>query len=450
MIALPAPIREYLSSTPPTDSYLCYLKIDSAGVLCDHGGELAHYGLDALSDQIPIDEQIGFLHGLIPLNCAMMELPIFEISPDRYANIHLFADKSSCWILLLDCTVEALANQRLQQSRNSLESGGVEEIDFRESEIQILRCVLSHLDVAIFEHRLGDLFLLIGDSPEWLESVDKHAARGRHLFTRRHHFINDFLFEAENIWSKAGTGDHATNIWQVDIASKSELSIEVSAMRFGTRKLLLLRSLGKNFEQHHAVLQQARETSLAFESLESQYLSEYSNLREENIELSTRATTDDLTKLRNRLGFRLIAGEHMKQSVQTGEPLLLIFIDMDNFKTINDTLGHQVGDLALVKTADALRSVFRESDAIARLGGDEFAILAPRANEVTAIQFIERLRSVLANFNANEDIPFPLLFSVGYTQYDASKPESLDEFIARVDALMYRNKKSKNRSTHLN
>ena len=87
------------------------------------------------------------------------------------------------------------------------------------------------------------------------------------------------------------------------------------------------------------------------------------------------AVRDELTGLTNRRGFLTLADQQLKLALREKLPLLLVFIDMDGLKAINDKLGHAVGDRALVDLGDVIRETFRESDVIGRLGGDEFVAL---------------------------------------------------------------------------
>ena len=87
-------------------------------------------------------------------------------------------------------------------------------------------------------------------------------------------------------------------------------------------------------------------------------------------ELRGMSVTDDLTGLNNRRGFFMLAEQEMKLARRLKKDLLLVFVDLDDFKSINDTHGHQVGDQALAETAEILRTTFRESDVLALLGGE--------------------------------------------------------------------------------
>lgn len=154
--------------------------------------------------------------------------------------------------------------------------------------------------------------------------------------------------------------------------------------------------------------------------------------------------TDDLTGLLNRRGFFTFAQQQLKQANRSRKGFLFLYADLDGLKNINDTLGHQEGDLALAETAHILREVFRESDIIARLGGDEFAVLMTEnagAGDESAI--LQRLRESLAAHNAQPGRRFTLSMSTGVKQYDPASPCTLDELISRADRLMYREKRRK-------
>ena len=89
------------------------------------------------------------------------------------------------------------------------------------------------------------------------------------------------------------------------------------------------------------------------------------------------ATRDSLTGLHNQRAFLEVGDAEVERSKRYGHPLAIIFLDLDNFKQINDTMGHDTGDRALQAVASALRGALRSSDWVARLGGDEFAVLLP-------------------------------------------------------------------------
>jgi diguanylate cyclase (GGDEF)-like protein len=155
------------------------------------------------------------------------------------------------------------------------------------------------------------------------------------------------------------------------------------------------------------------------------------------------AIRDELTGLYNRRGFITMAQQQLKIALRTGTPLLLFFIDLDDLKTINDNLGHQAGDQALVAAARILKSTFREADILGRIGGDEFAILAivePREHPDT---LLNRLEATLLRDNQNTEAPFKISLSTGTAWFDPHQPVSLDDMMAAADNLMYEQKKAK-------
>ena len=156
------------------------------------------------------------------------------------------------------------------------------------------------------------------------------------------------------------------------------------------------------------------------------------------------AMTDELTGLFNRRGFMTLADKLIKISVRDKNDLLLIYIDFDNMKWINDSLGHTVGDQALVEAATLLRDTFRLADIVARLGGDEFVILctdnSALGNEET---ILSRLKENIDKTNRLKSRQYQLSLSVGVGRYEHQSPCSIDELLRRADRAMYKNKEDK-------
>jgi diguanylate cyclase (GGDEF)-like protein len=151
------------------------------------------------------------------------------------------------------------------------------------------------------------------------------------------------------------------------------------------------------------------------------------------------AITDELTGFFNRRGFLASAAQQLKLAYRDRQNVLLLFCDLDGLKKINDCFGHAEGDLALVRSADALEETFRDSDVLARLGGDEFAILAWEASVPDLGKMLSRLEKNLRRANAEES-RYQLSLSVGVARYDPLSPLSLVELMAQADADMYRHK----------
>lgn len=112
-------------------------------------------------------------------------------------------------------------------------------------------------------------------------------------------------------------------------------------------------------------------------------------------ELQTQAMTDPLTGVMNRRAFEEALTNAVTRSRETGQPLSVVMMDLDDFKGINDTLGHRAGDKALMVATQCLREGLREADAVARMGGDEFVILLPNCPRNGAHEIAERLRAAI-------------------------------------------------------
>ena len=156
---------------------------------------------------------------------------------------------------------------------------------------------------------------------------------------------------------------------------------------------------------------------------------------------------DDLTGLYNRRGFASLGEQYLTLARRSGRGVTMVYIDLDRFKTINDSLGHHVGDRALIKLADILRAAFRRSDIIARLGGDEFGVLALEAADESAELLVARLREHVADFNESSPEPYQLSVSVGMAHQDDDPGLRLDDMVSQADAAMYLEKRGKRAMT---
>jgi len=160
-------------------------------------------------------------------------------------------------------------------------------------------------------------------------------------------------------------------------------------------------------------------------------------------EILALSITDQLTGLHNRRGFLSLAWQQLKLSERNKNRMLLLFADLDGLKWINDTLGHEEGDKALIEAATVFKEIFRTSDIIARLGGDEYAALAVDINEAESEIFTARLQGLVDTQNNQENRRYRLSISVGCSYYDPENPCSIDELMASADKLMYEQKQNK-------
>ncbi|MEO9191506.1 MAG: diguanylate cyclase [Acetobacteraceae bacterium] len=160
-------------------------------------------------------------------------------------------------------------------------------------------------------------------------------------------------------------------------------------------------------------------------------------------EMASQARTDPLTGLLNRRAFLEELPRHIDRLERDGTPGTLMFADLDNFKTVNDRLGHDVGDQMLCAAADLLRRTFRPTDLVARLGGDEFAMWLNGADHMTAAERAERLRvdgpRLFAELTGDAN---PVGFSIGIASRRSGGGEEIEAVIRRADLAMYEVKRS--------
>jgi len=160
------------------------------------------------------------------------------------------------------------------------------------------------------------------------------------------------------------------------------------------------------------------------------------------LEIRSMSLIDELTGLYNRRGFVTIAGTQLTLATRNGLSRAVTFIDLDGFKRINDTGGHDAGDKALATIATILKSSFRSSDVIARWGGDEFVVLTIGIDGAAIADLHDRLRWNLDGHNSEAGDNAALAFSLGTAYRDGEMSAVLiDDLIAEADEAMYAQKR---------
>jgi diguanylate cyclase (GGDEF)-like protein len=167
---------------------------------------------------------------------------------------------------------------------------------------------------------------------------------------------------------------------------------------------------------------------------------QFDRLRISEVKMRKLALNDVLTGLYNRRGFLIFSEKLLRLSNRMQRGLILIYADLDNFKQINDELGHEAGDRALVCIANVLKETFRSSDVVGRVGGDEFAILALEAKAESLDALRKRLKENLKRTKYNVDSIHKLTFSLGVIYYNPEKPKTIEELLRKADTLMYEEK----------
>ena len=159
------------------------------------------------------------------------------------------------------------------------------------------------------------------------------------------------------------------------------------------------------------------------------------------VNLENLVVQDYLTGLYNRHGFFNLAKHQMKISQRMERRMVLIYADLNGLKEINDSFGHDCGDLAIVGASNIFKETFRTSDIIARFGGDEFVALIVDTSENSIKMFRERFQQVQENYNKHSEFDFQISLSVGFSTYNREAQISLEELIKQADEAMYIEKK---------
>jgi diguanylate cyclase (GGDEF)-like protein/PAS domain S-box-containing protein len=162
-----------------------------------------------------------------------------------------------------------------------------------------------------------------------------------------------------------------------------------------------------------------------------------SQRRQHEQQIWSQANFDALTQLPNRRMFRDRLEQAVKQCDRSGAALALLFIDLDHFKEINDTLGHEIGDQLLVEAAQRVRNAVRESDTVARLGGDEFTVILTQTHDLSQLENIAQsmLDTLSAPFYLGQEASY-LSASIGMTLYPADA-HAVSQLLKNADQAMY-------------
>jgi len=268
-----------------------------------------------------------------------------------------------------------------------------------------------------------------------LERQQQIVAARREAETQLKALLAHFLDEMAAVTSLSGEYQQALE----QAADTIEAAREITEVTPLLRALVdQTRTMHERIAQSHHELTQAKAQAEAanarIQALEAQLA-----------ELSAQVSSDPLTGLLNRRGFQATFEREQQRIKRHPAPLALAILDLDNFKKLNDTLGHQAGDEALKYLATMARTHLRAQDVVGRYGGEEFVVLLPDTDAETAAEVIRRLqRALTRDLFFVDERHLVITFSAGVTQVAAA--ETLDQAIARADAALYEAKRAgKNR-----
>ena len=179
-------------------------------------------------------------------------------------------------------------------------------------------------------------------------------------------------------------------------------------------------------------------------------LSDITQLKEHQSELERMAHFDALTNLPNRILLADRLQQAMHQMPRSGQQLAVAFLDLDDFKTINDTYGHDVGDLLLIALARRIKETLREGDSLARIGGDEFvAVLIDLDNVAVSLPMLTRLLDAASQPVQLGDLTVQVSASLGVTFFPQAQALDADQLLRQADQAMYQAKLAGKNRYHL-
>jgi diguanylate cyclase (GGDEF)-like protein len=187
-----------------------------------------------------------------------------------------------------------------------------------------------------------------------------------------------------------------------------------------------------------------------FSPEEAGLLQDLASIVEDEFKTLAEATTDPLTGLFNRRGFEHLANFAIASAHRRAEPLTLGWLDLDNFKQINDNYGHAEGDVALREMARLLIKSFRDTDLLVRHGGDEFSILFSDTDESGAWIAMQHLMEEANAYNLTSGKPWKLAFSWGVIEFNHDDITDLSGWLRAADKRMYAMKRTHESSRRLN
>ena len=164
-------------------------------------------------------------------------------------------------------------------------------------------------------------------------------------------------------------------------------------------------------------------------------------IKEEKDLLEKMAVTDDMTRLYNHRFFVRRLKEEYKRAERHGTNLACIMVDIDNFKNVNDTYGHQAGDVVLQEIARIIKRCVRETDVVARYGGEEFAVILPHTGNEAAVNLADRIRNAIKKKRLDSlGSDVFVTVSIGVSTYPHPEVNNMDDLIRKADDGLYQAK----------
>ncbi len=321
------------------------------------------------------------------------------------------------------------------------------------SNFETLVSLYRRLGIVVFEQRQDKSFWLISSKPEWfsmLADLSKDSNQGQ-VSAIKSNALNSFIEEdVQKMWS-TGKERKVSSIWIEADSSENSMPFQATALRQVDSMLVIVEHVPNAYEAKQSQAKQMRENDILkglledkkaeqaqkIASRETELEQEISERRALEKQLTHLAFHDSLTGLPNRSLFTDRLQRAIAEAERKKESVVVMFVDLDDFKKVNDSFGHHVGDKVIQGAALRLKKCLRDIDSIARLGGDEFTLLVPHIGEREDIEVIaRRLIESLDEPIVAEGNEFRMSISIGISVYpnDANNEDSL---LRNADTAMY-------------
>lgn len=293
---------------------------------------------------------------------------------------------------------------------------------------EMLLSLLKNMDFVVLIRKGPWAYSILGEAPDffWLSFPTETGSDDVKPWTCSY-MMEIFFEDAENFFEHEKEGSISSGLWQEEGVTFAEQMFFAEARYIEGMQIVLLHQITERFASHIGVLRKART-----EFLNSR------NLSREVEKLKDKARTDPLTKIPNREAFIDFVSTAIADTSSSFPGFSIGLIDIDNFKTINDSYGHLTGDDALALVAKILHNNLRRNDIVARYGGDEFIMCITTSETNMVFHIAEKLRSTVAGQHSPQ-LP-PLTVSIGCTTYRPG--ESLQDTLQRADLALYDAKKA--------
>ncbi|MDR2123548.1 MAG: GGDEF domain-containing protein [Desulfovibrio sp.] len=284
--------------------------------------------------------------------------------------------------------------------------------------------ILKAMDMAVLAREAPGEYRLIDTPPAFYDKIFPPGPDGPCSTPWQHSDMLNFFYEsAEEFFASGENGVISSGNWEEDGLIGHNQALTAEAVSYGDTRAVTVRLLTESYARRRDMLRKARTLLLEREVMQND-ITRYKH----------KASTDGLTRLLNRATFRELLEEKAAAARETGKNLALLMLDVDNFKRVNDTYGHQAGDQVLCALSDLLRANLRQEDLLGRYGGEEFIAAVPGVTEAQLSAVAEKLRKKTSETVAGPDLPM-FTVSVGCTMYRFG--EHTDECIRRADMGLY-------------